>query len=307
MCPSTTMRNPYESYIQTLLPLMVKAAAESVGDSADGEAAAAAVSEPLTKVTISICSDNARPLAEDASMTMKLLKPKVSAVNRWSSVPDLQGFAFTSLSAKKGSSNSRSIDDLRNLMTNNSRRPKSTDNLRAALSTSALARRQSPTTSNSPPSRGNDRWESKASSQKKNLFDLGMPGLPVPSNGRGNDRWQSKASRSSTKQNPFDLRMPGLTLSGAASARRAMARSHTMPSAKLGGQSLRLPQRTTSMEAVRRDVEPGLPARIDEEPSEEASPSHKSKLLDLTPMRDESGHKESKLLDLAPLALSRAA
>lgn len=236
MCPSATqpaaMINPYQSYIQMLLPLVI-----STDDSfCNGSG------KLPPQVTVSICADNARSLADDASMTMKLLKPKVSDGNRWSSVPDLQGF-MSAMPTKSRKSNLRSIEDLQSLMTNNSRRPRSTDNLRACFSLGSLNKKS---TQNTPPSRGNDRWESKSSQRLQ-----------------------------ASKRNPFDLQMPGLpplSISKSPKASLRILRSTIKGSGTSAKNSLKLPQRISTEPVYRRDDrEPGLPMRRKEESLDDSS------------------------------------
>ena len=173
---NSTMLSPYHSYIQMLLPVGSAATCDRLNFSSSEK------EELTTEVVVKICFDNARPLTDQASMTMRSLQvQKITKVCRWSSVPDLVG---ASLKASTNSSALRSSEDLRNLRTQNSRLPRSSDNLRN------LARASSKKEDEPARQCQNDRWnisntKNKANKaakrpQVKNPFDLSIPGLPLP-------------------------------------------------------------------------------------------------------------------------------
>lgn len=182
--------SPYQSYIQMLLPTTRMVMEEGMSESAslpitgdDGTLKNMAFSSE--KVIIKICFDNARALTDEASMTVrsrqKQKMPKI--MSRWSSVPDM-----AEVSAQVSSSDAstpRSLEDFRSLRTQNSMPARSSDDLRMAARNSLLKKDEA--------GNRNDRWHissnsnktkktksAKMSQPKNSLFDLTMPGLPLP-------------------------------------------------------------------------------------------------------------------------------
>lgn len=180
------MANAYESYIRMLL-----------WESSEQDDGTKAAGELPPVVTLVVVSDNARSLSGETSMTMNLLKPTVaSTMDRWSSLPELTEMkaGFTKKSRR------RSVDDLRELMTSNSRIPHSSSSLSpkgrcgnaqsigrlpangASTNGKQLKRCCASSNATSPNSvhraQQNDQWESGSKGNKKSEkspFDLRMP------------------------------------------------------------------------------------------------------------------------------------
>ena len=220
----STMVSPYQSYMEMLLPLVEA----SIRNNSKEEQVSSSCSsgEETNEVIIRICFDNARPLADQASMTMRSRQRQKEApkICRWSSTPDL----LDVVSLKVASAGPRSVEDLRSLMTQNSRPARSSDSVSKNK---------------------NDRWHIVSSSQSPSI---------------SNSVLNRKRSPQSVKKvtNPFDLSMPGLaiptppiTASGAIRQQKAkvlMRKSKSIPDDKCSNSvhhHLKVPQRKLSIES----------------------------------------------------------
>jgi hypothetical protein len=177
------MANPFQRYIQLLIPLVTDKG--GCGTSTDG-VVAESPRGPLSEMIISILSDNARPLRREDSMTMRSLQKQTDVkMCRWSSVPNLIQLSPSASSSSISGTPRRSIDDLTRLMLNNSRLPRSTDDLRRrSTDQPALAgpspRRWSDGMQDTAPQR-NGSWDvrKKSISKEENPFFLRMPSRRV--------------------------------------------------------------------------------------------------------------------------------
>jgi hypothetical protein len=216
--------------MQLLMPLM----ADMGGccNTMDGEGDESS-RETLPTLSISILTDNARPLRREDSMTMRSLQKEASVkMCRWSSSPNLTEKSLVASSSSVSGTPRRSNDDLINLMLKNSRIPRSTDDLRKRSSNLSASTGHSSLM----------RWSDGAHD-------------PAPQPGR-NGHWEIRKKTVSKRENPFDLRMADLPINSTnvtINVVPAVQPAFLVPPEMKVKSSPKIPERQASSESKRED------------------------------------------------------
>lgn len=263
MCQPTTsaatnqdksiMVTPYQSYIEMLLPLLGGSIGDSSTEKQPPNSSLSSSVEDTTEIIVKICFDNARLLTDRDSMTMRSRQKQkaTTRICRWSSTPDLADASLKVAATANTDNAPRSIEDLRSLMTQNSRPARSSDGLRNLARSSKNAEHESNHLKN-------DRWYIPSSSSNTS----------PAANSSLSDRKKSPQTVQKTKS-PFDLPMPSLTIplstmtapttakkalhqqEQARRAKGSLRKSRSMPEDKTSSRNhhLKIPQRQSSMES----------------------------------------------------------
>ena len=155
---NSNMRNPHSDFMASLLPHLTY----SMDGARAGRKGLPAIPESRQVVQVSIRPDNARPLAQSASMTFLSLEEDHSQVklSRWASVP------------------TKLKDEAKSLTTKNHRKPRSSDDFQGhqglASTLSATIVRSADTNTNTAP-RPNDEWDLNRSSVNKGKLGSRSP------------------------------------------------------------------------------------------------------------------------------------
>ena len=189
------MVTPYQSYIEMLLPLLEASLGDCSTKKQPPNSSLSSSVEDTAEVTIKICFDNARPLTDRDSMTMRSRQQQKESTKicRWSSTPDLSGAPLKVAAPANTDNAPRSLEDLRSLMTQNSKPARSSDSLRKLARPRQNAEHESdrkkndqwhiPSTNTSPAtssSQAHRRMSPQTFPKTKSPFDLSMPGLNIP-------------------------------------------------------------------------------------------------------------------------------